>query len=94
MLDVTGFNEKTWLVGSARSTAKLRVIERYTRGYDTIRYQATMEDQEVFTKPWQVEERSGSVERADREYECIENNEDLLRIEKPLQNEKVFRKRY
>ena len=27
-----------------------------------------------------------------REYECIENNEDLLRIEKLLQNESAFRK--
>ena len=95
VLDVTGFNEKTWLVGVGTvHSEKLRVIERYTRDtYDTIRYQATMEDPEVFTKPWHVEEtlRLRPNERL-REYECIENNEDLLRIEKLLQNEKVFRK--
>jgi hypothetical protein len=95
VLDVTGFNEKTWLVGVGTvHSEKLRVTERYTRDtYDTIRYQATMEDPEVFTKPWHVEEtlRLRPNERL-REYECIENNEDLLRIEKLLQNEKVFRK--
>ena len=53
-----------------------------------------MEDPEVFTKPWHIEEtlRLRPNERL-REYECIENNEDLLRIEKLLQNEEeVFRK--
>jgi hypothetical protein len=95
VVDVTGFNEKTWLVGVGTvHSEKLRVIERYTRDtYDTIRYQATMDDPEVFTKPWHVEEtlRLRPNERL-REYECIENNEDLLRIEKLLQNEKAFRK--
>jgi hypothetical protein len=95
VLDVTGFNEKTWLVGVGTvHSEKLRVTERYTRDtYDTIRYQATMEDPEVFTKPWHIEEtlRLRPNERL-REYECIENNEDLLRIEKLLQNESVFRK--
>jgi hypothetical protein len=95
VLDVTGFNEKTWLVGVGTiHSEKLRVVERYTRDtYDTIRYQATMEDPDVFTKPWNIEEtlRLRPNERL-REYECIENNEDLLRIEKLLQNESVFRK--
>ena len=52
-----------------------------------------MDDPEVFTKPWNAEEifRLRPGERI-REYECIENNEDLQRIEKLLQNESVFKR--
>lgn len=94
VVDVTAFNEKTWLagVGTIHSN-QLRVIERYTRdAADSIVYDVTIEDPVVFTKPWRQQEilhlRPG--ERI-REYECIENNEDLLRIEKLLQNDSVFR---
>jgi hypothetical protein len=91
---VIGFNEKTWLAGTGTiHSEQLHVVERYTRdGPDTIVYDVTIEDPVVFTKPWRQQEifhlRPG--ERI-REYECIENNEDLLRIEKLLQNESVFR---
>jgi NADPH-dependent glutamate synthase beta subunit-like oxidoreductase len=47
-----------------------------------------MEDPEVFTKPWQIEDtlRLRPNERI-REYECIENNNDnLLRFEKLLKS--------
>jgi len=95
VVDVTGFNDKTWLVGVGTvHTEKLRVTERYTRDSpDTIRYQVTMDDPEVFTRPWQHEEifRLRPGERI-REYECIENNEDLVRIERLLQNESVFKR--
>jgi hypothetical protein len=52
-----------------------------------------MDDAEVFTKPWRIEEtfRLRPGERI-REYECIENNEDLQRIERLLQNESIFRR--
>jgi len=95
VVDVTGFNDKTWLAGVGTiHSEKLHVIERYTRdSYDTIRYDVTMEDPEVFTKPWHAQEtfRLRPNERI-REYECIENNEDLVRFEKLLQNEPAFRK--
>jgi hypothetical protein len=95
VVDVTAFNTKTWLIGVGTvHSEKLRVTERYTRdSYNTIRYQVTMDDPEVFTKPWNAEEifRLRPGERI-REYECIENNEDLLRIEKLLQNESVFKR--
>ncbi len=88
VVDVMGFNTDTWLTGVGTiHSEKLRVTERYTRDtVDTIRYQVTMEDPEVFTKPWHIEEtlRLRPKERL-REYECIENNNDnLIRFEKLL----------
>ena len=95
VIDVLGFNEKTWLAGVGTiHSDKLHVIERYTRDtYGTIRYDVTMEDPLVFTKPWHTQEtfRLRPSERL-REYECIENNEDLLRFEKLLQDESLFRR--
>jgi hypothetical protein len=95
VVDVTAFNDKTWLagVGSIHSE-QLRVTERYTRdSFDTIRYQVTMEDPIVFTKPWHMEEtfRLRPNERI-REYECIESNEDIVRFEKLLENDPLYRK--
>jgi hypothetical protein len=95
VVDVIAFNEKTWLAGVGTiHSDKLHVTERYTRDtYETIRYEVTMEDPEVFTKPWHQYEtfRLRPNERL-REYECIENNEDLLRFEKILQNPSAFGK--
>jgi hypothetical protein len=94
VVDVVGFNEKTWLagVGTVHSD-QLHVVERYTRdGPDTIVYEVTIEDPVVFTRPWKQQEilhlRPG--ERI-REYECIEQNEDLMRIERLLKDDSVFR---
>ena len=94
VVDVVGFNEKTWLAGTGTiHSDKLHVVERYTRDTpDSIVYDVTIEDPVVFTKPWRQQEilhlRPG--ERI-REYECIEDNVDLQRIEKLLQNESIFR---
>jgi hypothetical protein len=89
VVDVTGFNTKTWLAGVGTiHSEKLHVTERYTRDtYDTIVYEVTLVDPEVFTKPWQMQEtfRLRPNERL-REYECIENIEDLFRIEKARQD--------
>jgi hypothetical protein len=95
VVDVIGFNEKTWLAGVGTiHSEKLHVTERYTRdSYETIRYEVTMEDPEVLTKPWHQYEtfRLRPNERI-REYECIENNEDLLRFEKLLQSDPTLKK--
>ena len=94
VVDVRGFNDKSWLLGVGTiHSEQLRVTERYTReAPDLILYEAVMEDPVVFTKPWRIQERFRlrPNERV-REYECIENNEDLLRIEKLLKDESVFR---
>jgi hypothetical protein len=88
VVDVRSFNDKTWLTGVGTiHTEDLRVVERYTRdSRDTIRYEATIEDPNVLTRPFQVREtfRLRPDERI-REYECIESNEDLLRFQRLLE---------
>jgi hypothetical protein len=84
VVDVTSFNENTWLAGVGTiHTEDLRVTERYTRdSFETIRYEVTMEDPAVLTRPWTLREtfRLRPDERI-REYECIESNEDIVRFE-------------
>jgi hypothetical protein len=93
VVDITAFNTDTWLVGvGTHHSEELRVTERYTRDtFDTIRYEVTMEDPAVLTKPWTVYEtfRLRPNERI-REYECIESNEDILRFEKLLEEGASF----
>jgi hypothetical protein len=53
VVDATGFNDETWLgIYGWFHSDKLHVIERLTRVGDTLQYQATVEDPEVFTRPW------------------------------------------
>jgi hypothetical protein len=53
VIDVTGFNDETWLApGGYFHSEALHVTERLTRQGDTVRYQATLEDPDVLTKPW------------------------------------------
>ncbi len=89
VVEVTSLNDKTWLSGVGTvHTEDLRVTERYTRdSYDTIRYEATMEDPAVLTRPFTIREtfRLRPDERI-REYECIESNEDLVRFGELLES--------
>jgi hypothetical protein len=91
VVDVVGFNDKTWLgtVGTIHSE-KLHVTERYTRvDFDTIVYEVKLEDPVVFTKPYNQRAtiRLRPNERI-REYECGENNEDIIRFEEILKTQK------
>jgi hypothetical protein len=94
VVDVVGFNTDTWLAGVGTiHSDKLRVTERYTRDTaDTVVYDVTIEDPEVFTKPWKQQAifRLRPGERI-REYECIENNEDIVRWEKLLETDPAFK---
>jgi hypothetical protein len=56
VVDVTSFNGHTWLDRSGNFTSdSLHVVERYTlAGPNTIMYEATIEDPNVFTKPWKM----------------------------------------
>ena len=56
VIDVTGFNGKTWFdrAGNYHSDA-LHVVERYTMiDRDHLMYEATMEDPNIFTRPWKI----------------------------------------
>ena len=90
VVEVTSFNTQTWLSGVGTiHTEDLKVTERYTRdSFETIRYEATMEDPAVFTRPWTIQEtfRLRPNERI-REYECIESNEDLVRFQELLEEQ-------
>ena len=89
VVDVTGFNDKTWLAGTGTfHSAALHITERYTRvGKDQINYEVTMEDPNVLTKPWTL--RSTLMLREGtrlEEYVCVENNLDPERYEKLLKD--------
>jgi hypothetical protein len=83
VIDVTGFDERTWLdrAGDFHSDA-LHVIERYTMtGPDVMTYEATIEDPKVFSKPWKIRMPIyRHVEKGARlmEFKCVEFVEDLL----------------
>jgi hypothetical protein len=77
VVDVRGFNDKT-IVAGHRHTEDLRVVERYRRtAYDTILYEAIVEDPNVFAEPIRY---SGTLtlhpEWEIGEYVCAENPQD------------------
>jgi hypothetical protein len=56
VVDVVHFTDRTWFdrAGNFHSEA-LHVIERYTRtSRDLMRYEVTVEDPKVFTRPWKM----------------------------------------
>ncbi len=77
VVDVTGFNDRTWLVGTGTfHSDALHVTERYTRvDKDQINYDITMEDPNVLTKPW-IMHTNLMLREGTRlqEYVCAENN--------------------
>jgi hypothetical protein len=89
VVDIIGFNDKTWLAGTGTfHSDALHIVERYTRvSKDRIDYEVTMEDPNVLTKPWAL---TSSLMLRDgtrlQEYVCAENNVDLERYELLLRN--------
>jgi hypothetical protein len=77
VVDVTGFNDKTWLSGTGTfHSGELHITERYTRvNKDRINYDVTMEDPRVLTKPW-ILHSSLMLREGTRlqEFVCAENN--------------------
>jgi hypothetical protein len=80
VVDVIGFNDKTWLDNSGHPHGqKLHVTERFTRpDMNTLHYEATIEDPEYYTQPWTVplNIRWASGDEL-MEYICQENNLDV-----------------
>jgi hypothetical protein len=83
VVDVTGFNDKTWFdrAGNYHSKA-LHVVERYTATTpNTLQYEATIEDPNVFTRPWKISlplYRRVEANAQLVEYKCVEFVEDLM----------------
>jgi hypothetical protein len=83
VIGVTDFNDKTWFdrAGNFHSDA-LHVTERYTPASpDLLRYEATIEDPKVFTRPWKMS--FPLYRRLDRnaqflEFKCVPFSEELV----------------
>ena len=80
VVEVTNHNDKTWfdMSGNFHSEA-LKVTERYSLiDADTIRYEATIDDPKVFTRPWKMSMPIYRVKDADRilEYQCVAESEE------------------
>jgi len=55
VVDTIGFNDKTELPGGYKQTEALHVVERFHRtDFNNLDYEATVEDPNVFTKPWTI----------------------------------------
>ena len=83
VVDVSRFTAQTWFdrSGNFHSDA-LHVVERYTPiSRDAFRYDATIEDPKVFTRPWKMsmplyrrQEKNAQLV----EYKCVEMVEELM----------------
>jgi hypothetical protein len=83
VVDVRGFNDQSWFDRSGNfHSDKLHVVERYTRtSPDVITYEATIEDPEVFTRPWKMsmplyrrQEKNAQL----MDFKCVEFVEELM----------------
>ncbi len=83
VVEAAGFNGQAWFdrAGNFGSDA-LRVVERYTpTGPNSMIYEATLEDPNVFTRPWTI--RMPLYRRLEEnvrvlEFKCVEFSEELL----------------
>jgi hypothetical protein len=81
VVDVTGFNDKSWLDAAGHPhTEQLHVIERYTRTKeDNMHFEATIDDPGAYAKPWTVGWNVKWVPNWELfEYVCQENNKDVM----------------
>ena len=83
VVDVTGQNDRTWFdrAGNFHS-AQMRVVERYTpTSFHTMQYEATIEDPNVFTRPWNISAtlyRRVGRDAQLQQFKCVEFVEELI----------------
>jgi hypothetical protein len=83
VVDVTSFNGESWFdrAGNFQSD-QLRVVERYTLiTPDAIRYDVTIEDPQLYTRPWTMSMpiyRRLEKDAQLVEYKCVEFVEELM----------------
>jgi hypothetical protein len=83
VVDVTGLNGLSWLDRAGNFTSEnAHVVERYTPlGPNHLRYEVTIEDPTVFTRPWRISMplyRRVDDNAALVEFRCVEFTEKLL----------------
>ena len=83
VVETTGFNGMTWFDRAGNfHTEALRVVERFrARSPETLHYDVTIEDPNVFTRPWRM--RMPLYRRVEpnaelMEFRCVEFVEDLM----------------
>jgi len=81
VVDTVGFNTRTELSGFKHSEG-LHIVERFSRpDFDTLQYEATLEDPNVFVRPWTVSRTfplRPDLNKID-EFVC-ENNKDYSKL--------------
>jgi hypothetical protein len=92
VVDVTGFKEQ--LAGSEIHTEAWHIVEHFTRvDYNTIHYEATLEDPKALTRPWHITSkymlRPGTRLQ---EHVCEENNQDPAHFEQLSKDGLIKRK--
>jgi hypothetical protein len=88
VVDVSNMNDQTWFdrSGNFHSEA-MHLVERYTpAGPNHIKYEVTIEDPKVFTRPWTMS--TVLYRRLEKHvqlvpYECLEYQEPFLRWDEP-----------
>ena len=83
VIEVTGNGDGSWLdrAGNFHSSS-MKVTERWTPTSDsTMRYEATIEDPETFTKPWKIAFNLYKLRGEDgqlQQFKCVEFVEELM----------------
>ena len=78
VVDTVGFNEGHWLsVNGLPRTSQLHLVERFTRtDYNTLRYEATIDDPGAYTREWKVAwNLNWGPGQELNEFFCVENNQ-------------------
>ena len=84
VVEVSNYTDKGWIASNSASrrikgipqSKKLKVVERFTRvSADTIQYEVTIEDPEIYTAPWKIAmPLTNDPEYVMYEYACHEGN--------------------
>jgi hypothetical protein len=76
VVDTTNFSPRSNFMGSAEN---LHLVERFTRiAPDTLKYEITIDDPTIWTKPWTASLRLKQTQQAIYEFACHEGNYDVM----------------
>jgi hypothetical protein len=76
VVETTNFSSKNNFMGSAE---RLHLVERFTRvAADTIRYEVTLDDPTMWTRPWTVAIPLKQSQGMIYEFACHEGNRDIM----------------